>query len=313
VRYVERDNEIHLADGIFGRTSEIKYAGKSYTTQGFRIEYRQDDLKQSLLQECLLWSKIRHPNVVQFIGVWYRESDKFPEIVTEMVQRQFSLRSLMADCHGNRVSKINLLSMIGDVSLGLQYLHIQNPPIVHCGVVPDNVMLQFSSCDHCFCLQAAKITNVGVAKVMKLSDNSLSSEQRSAYLPFIPPEGKIDNPQFGPSFDIFAFGSLIWYSTVTQILPEQPEISQDPNDVELQHTKLQDNLNITPEDCKCLSSLVGDCWKEIPNERPTIVDIFEGIKKVIHSQNVQISKVRQYCNLSVSTYIGYISIAVASN
>ena len=287
LRDVEQESEKELTEGIFGKICAVKYAGKSFAAQRFRAEYR-DDLKQSLLQVCHVWSKVRHPNIVQFIGVWRCESgNSFPEIVTEKMQ--VSLRSFM-DCHEG-VSKINLLSVINDVSLGLWYLHIQRPPIVHCGIVPDNVLLQFSSCGHS-CLQAAKITNVGVAEVMTVSDRSLSGQRKSTYLSFIPPEeGKKDNPQHEPSFDIFAFGSLIWYTVTQSDLPEHPQISEDSVTVEQQLRELQNNLNVTPEDCKKFRSLVGDCWKEVPSERPAIAQVSKSIQKVIDSQNVQINEV----------------------
>ena len=285
LRDVEQESGTQLGEGIFGKICAVKYAGKSYVAQAFRVDWRHD-LEQSLLQECHVWSIVRHPNIVQFIGVWRRESgNSFPEIVTEKVQ--LSLRSFMDRHNFDDISKLDLLSVFGDVSLGLWYLHVQSPPIVHCGIVPDNVLLQFSSCSHCrFCLQTTKITNVGVAKVIKL--NNYSSQQISAYLPFIPPEGRNDNPQYEPSFDIFAFGALLWYSAFTQgRLPEQhTEMSENLVTMGQQLKDLQNILKVSPEDDKNLKSLVASCCNKVPSERPKIVQVSESILKL---QNAKVS------------------------
>ena len=284
---VEQQEEIQLQEGIFGDICQVKYVGKSYAAQRFRAAWC-NDLEQRLLQECNVWSNIRHPNIVQFIGLWRRESaNSFPEIVTEKIQH--SLRSLM-DSNGG-ISKINLLSVFRDVALGIWYLHIQSPPIVHGGIMPENVLLQ--SCGQYCCLQAAKITNVGVAKVMKVANYSHSGEQKSANSPFIPPEARNENLLYEPSFDVFAFGSLIWYSAVTHSLPDKPEMSEDPVTKQKQLEKLQKNLSVSLEDCENLRSYVGKCWENISNKRPTI----EHISNCFQSMNVQTDEVSQFNNL----------------
>ena len=288
LRDVQQEKENQLGKGIYGRICAVKYAGTRYAAQEFQQVNSRDrgriDLERSLLQECHhVWSKVRHPNIVLFIGVWRRPEspDSFPVIVTESMQYSQSLRSLLDDSH-DEVSKVNLLPVFGDVSLGLRYLHFQSPPIVHCSVIPDNILLQSSTCEKCgeqcgHCIRA-KITNVGVAKVMKLTD--CSDQQNSTYLPFIPPEGRNDNPQYEPSFDVFAFGSLLWYTGVTSNLPEQPEMSKDPAIVEKQLKDFLNNLDVTLEDGRILRSLVGDCWNLVPNERPSIAQVSETIQRV---------------------------------
>ena len=281
---VEKEKKNDLPGGIFGDICQVKYAGKSYAAQSFGVEWR-DDLEQRLLQECNVWSKIRHPNIVQFIGLWRRKSsNSFPVIVTEKIQ--CSLRSLMDSDDG--ISKVNLLSVFGDVALGLWYLHVQSPPIVHGGIVPENVLLQFSSCGHCsrLQLQVAKITNVGMAKVMEL-DHSHGGEQKSACLPFISLEARNDNPLYKPSCDVFAFGSLIWCSAVTHNLLEQPKMSEDPVAIQEQLKELKNNLKVSLEECENLKSWVGKCWRKVPNERPTI----EQISEYLQSMNAQTDKV----------------------
>ncbi|XP_065886216.1 uncharacterized protein [Dysidea avara] len=298
LRDVEQEIGIQPVEGIYGNTYAIKYAGTSYAAQGFQVDWR-DDLERSLIQECHVWSTVRHPNISQFIGLWRRESGKvFPTIVTEKMQ--YSLRSLM-ECPEDLL-KINLLPVFQCVSLGIRYLHFQTPPIVHCGITPDNILLQLNTCSHCYSVQAVKITNVGVAKVMKLSD----CKQKDDLLPFIPPEARnMGNLQCEPSFDVFSFGAVF---LCTQRMPGKPGVSGDPDS---QLRELLNHLDLIPE---CLKSVLRLCCNAVPGERPTIAEVSSGFEKVISKQakeNKEIAKLR-CSDLADSVYIASGETGVAA-
>ena len=77
-----------------------------------------------------------------------------PAIVMEMMEN--SLTTLV-----KKYEKIPLYikySIVHDISLGLHYLHYHDPPIVHCDLTPNNILL---TAHH-----VAKISDVGVAKVI---------------------------------------------------------------------------------------------------------------------------------------------------
>ncbi|XP_065883895.1 long-chain-fatty-acid--CoA ligase ACSBG2-like isoform X3 [Dysidea avara] len=292
-----KERESHLEKGAYGKLACVECAGMNYVAQGFKVDGGDDigKIKKDLLEVCRVWGAVNNPKIVQLIGVWYRDGDSnsFPMIVMEEMQHMYSLRFLCesltkTDCRGENFSKINLLSVLLDVALGLRYLHsFHSTPIVHCGITPDNILLQFSSCGHCACVQAVKIANVGVAKVMKLTD--YGNLEKNAYLQFIPPEAKCTKPQqYEPSFDVFSFGTVCWY-TAAKNSPELPVMSEDPNTMEKQRRDLQNSSNITLAlaDCKVLKSVVECCMSEIPTKRPSIKEVSETIKIIIKNQAAQ--------------------------
>ena len=267
-------NAVQLGNGAYGKVLEVEYIGTSFTAQVFQVDdslSETETIKRSLLQQCLMWSVARHPNVAQFIGVWYRNGDKsFPAIVTEKMR--YSLRSLMESRgENNDASKMNIhqkMLILQDVSKGLWYLHSQKPAIVHGGLTPDNIVLGCTQCSECSCMKA-KITNVGVAKVMKTDNYSESY--------FLPPEATNDNPQYASSYDTFCFGKIFWYTVANQKFPAECE---KLNTIEFQIQKYLNKPVVG--DCTNLKSLLKSCESEIPDERPPIARMSEAIKHVIY-------------------------------
>ena len=108
---------------------------------------RQDKeaIAERFLRECAILSKLRHPNVVQFIGIWNEPSptDRSPAAVAGM-DCALILEKLFTDLE-NFIEKypwsplpINLHILI-DVASGLMYLHSRK--IVHRDLNAGNVLL----------------------------------------------------------------------------------------------------------------------------------------------------------------------------
>ena len=79
--------EHQLGAGAYGRVFEVEYAGTTCAAKEihpifFRVA-RQDELnriKGNFLRECRIWSTLRHPNIVQFIGMYYRDLNPVVEL-----------------------------------------------------------------------------------------------------------------------------------------------------------------------------------------------------------------------------------------
>uniref|UniRef100_A0A1X7SLW2 Protein kinase domain-containing protein n=1 Tax=Amphimedon queenslandica TaxID=400682 RepID=A0A1X7SLW2_AMPQE len=75
-------------------------------------------------REMSIASRVRHPNLVQFIGATKVGN---PLILTELMST-----SLNRELRRNRLSNQQILSIAQDVALGLNYLHLFKPqPIIH--------------------------------------------------------------------------------------------------------------------------------------------------------------------------------------
>lgn len=90
------------------------------------------DFKQSMKTV----SKLRHPNLVLFMGATIGET---PLIVTEMAQ----FKLLNVHLEGAPLSRGHMISIAKDVAFALNYLHLQRPcPVVHGSVSSQTVLLE---------------------------------------------------------------------------------------------------------------------------------------------------------------------------
>ena len=86
-------------------------------------------------REMEILSRCRHSNIVQFVGATM--DDQHPLLVTELLDR--NLKQLLEE---RRLKRGEIVSLALDVAQGLNYLHRNQPPIVHRDIKKDNVLLQ---------------------------------------------------------------------------------------------------------------------------------------------------------------------------
>ena len=263
-----KGNDVQLREGIYGKVVEVEYKGTDLAAQHFRPDLAQEGVKrhEDFLQACHMWSvAARHPNIVRLMGLWYRNDDEnsFPAIVSEKMK--YNLRSVIESHDGSlNIDFHKKMLILRDVTNGLRYLHSQNSVIVHYGLTPSNILLECSKC----CM-LAKISNVGVAKMIKIPDNTFDSG-------FLPPEAASNDSQYGPPFDIFSFGLVFWYTAVNPTLPEAGNKKYN-----IEFRELQKNFNVSTS----FRLLLRSCWDKAPDKRPSIVKLSEAIKDLIHSKH----------------------------
>ena len=157
------------------------------------------------VQECHLMSELRHPNIVQFMGVCFLPNSQLPVLVMEKLEDN-------VDNLIERVSNIPLvlkLSLLEDVAKGLVYLHHHVPPIIHRDLTARNVLLT-SNFD-------AKITDFGNSRIIRRHLFSGYLTQAPGTLVYMAPEALSHHGSYGPSLDIFSFGHLALFAMIQVI------------------------------------------------------------------------------------------------
>ena len=211
--------------------------------------------------------------IVTSLGVYYPAMDQYRLPVMVMEKMQHSLRVLV-EKYDNIPLNIKL-SILDEVCLGLRYLHSRNPPIVHRDLTPNNILLGYRL--------EAKITDLGVAKVMK-SDNPKTMTKLPGTPDFMPPEALSKRPVYGPSLDVFSFGGVILNIT-TQLWPEPTdliEINPDTGRKEAvsEVQRRQQYLDKMTGGAADLRPLVVSCLDDNPRNRPLVTEVSTTIKRV---------------------------------
>ena len=154
--------------------------------------------------ECALLSKLRHPNVLQFLGVQVGSEASDITLVLECPH------TTLDDCLGRRKAVLSLtvaLSILRDVSLGLLYLHSRaSPSTAHGDLHARNVLLMKD--------MTAKIADLGATKILGYS---LTAPETLDHLPSDAIAALRTAPFLSNSsykVDIFSFGVLCLHVAV---------------------------------------------------------------------------------------------------
>ena len=270
-----------LGNGSYGKVFEVDYCGKLCAAKEvhsllFQLASREGaaKLKSDFLRECHLWSTLRHPNVVQFLGIYYPSTDKSGLPIMVMEKMQESLTSLIEKY--DDIPLLVKLSILHDVSLGLRYLHDHNPVVIHRDLSPNNILVT----SHL----EAKITDLGVAKVMTTTGGTKTLTKTPGTGVFMPPEALDDKPVYGLPLDVFSFGGIILYVASRQ-WPTPKSWSQiDPktnkrillSEVE----RRQHYIDMMSGGDADLKPLVISCLEDDPKLRPTVTDISDRLKRM---------------------------------
>lgn len=153
----------------------------------------------SFSKECHFLSRIQHPNIVQFLGVYFQEpAGEIPILVMEFLP--CDLTSCIQK-HGVLPRQI-CYSILLDIAQGLLYLHDRTSPLIHRDLSSNNILLSP--------VLMAKIADLGVARIVNMSPLQVSAlTQNPGTLIYMPPEVMVDNPHYNTGIDVFSYGILM--------------------------------------------------------------------------------------------------------
>ena len=182
------------------RYRELKCAGKELYPVPLPTDDLSKDKKLAVLErvkkECDMLSSVKHPNVVQFMGVYFDEGNPLPVLVMEFVP--FTL-SQHLDVHKPYPPEISYGILI-DVAKALCYLHGGKPVIIHRDLSANNVLLTYD--------MSAKVSDLGTAK--RLSEKLNQHQTRCpGTLIYMPPEAYKRDSSYDETLDCFSYGILM--------------------------------------------------------------------------------------------------------
>ena len=221
--------------------------------------------KRSFLSECVQSSRILHPNVVQFLGIYYPSPRaRLPWLVMELMH--ISLRGLIEKYEKEDFPFHFKLSILTDTCNGLQFLHSQN--IIHRDLSSNNILLT----KHL----VAKISDLGMAKV--IPPGLQRHTQAPGTVVFMPPEALSVNPQYGKPIDVFSVGcvcvhviSMEWPTPLDKI---------GARNVVLSEVQRRNQYLTKLAKYPSLERLVKQCLQDRPEQRPVIKEVSDGLKGI---------------------------------
>ena len=240
---VER-GEIQLTQRELGRggwaaVKVAEFRGLQVAAKCLHAIIISDYNRQLFMREMSIAAKLRHPNLVQFIGATLEGE---PVILTELMAS-----SLRAVLERGPLEQAHITSIARDVACALNYLHLTRPdPILHRDVSSANVLLN---------------PGPGGSWLAKLSDYGSANFTRQVRTAgpgnpsYAAPEAAIPSQQ-SPKMDVFSFGVLL-VEMATRRFPDKDVLAAQIRQVTVPR----------------LPELIRRCTNANPSRRPDIRDV----------------------------------------
>ena len=249
----------------------LKCAGKKLQAQLCNTNPEErEKLVSRFEEECDLLSNIRHPNIVQFLGLSHDTKTGTPILVMEFLETSLTV---CIEHNGILPDEFNY-SIVNDIVTALCFLHGHTQPIIHRDLTSNNILLTAS--------MTAKIADLGVAKILDF--NYFRRNQMTTCpgtVSYMPPEALAHEPAYDCSIDIFAIGVLILH----MLCGEWP-IPCEANRIDPQNPTILLPLTEKERRIRYISKLnpahplldtIEQCLSNYPPHRPTAEQILDKV------------------------------------
>ena len=229
--------------------------------------------------ECRLLSQIKHPNIVQYLGVYREPETNVPVLLMELMDE--SLTHFLESSQNPVLYHIQV-NILHDTILALAFLHSNG--ITHRDMSSNNVLLIAGS--------RAKITDFGMSALTDAAASHLASMTQCPGTPaYMSPEALDEPPVYSEKLDCFSFGVL----TIQVITREFPKPKDRFQTMELAHPtqpsrryqarvlvpeleRRQSHFKLIPA-AHPLRPIALDCIKDRDAERPTAEQLCETLEQ----------------------------------
>ena len=224
-------------------------------------------------KECLTWSTLIHPHIVQFLGVYFFSGSRVPMLILEKMDT--SLRHYLENHTKENFVLPDKIYVLCQVAQALSYLHSRSPPLVHHDLSPNNILLNEVSL-------RAKVTDFGMTRAMDPSKMTRKSSSKGTHA-FMPPEALHSTPKYDEKLDVFSYGNVI----VTTVIHDWPEPGP-PNKYEgdklialSEFQRREQYLNrFNQIENNLFLPIVSSCLENRPHQRPSSFHLVMRIKEI---------------------------------
>ena len=266
-----------LGNGSYGYVEEVEIPGATCVAKKLHEAllpppteaHGADRMSSLFVSECRLMSKLRHPNIVQFLGVCFLPGSRLPALLME---------KLLTDLHnlleGNPGIPLSMKhSILVGVANGLVYLHNHDPPVIHRDLSARNVLLNSA--------MVAKIADLGNSRIVDVRPSQLMTMTKNpGNMWYMPPEAQGIVTKYNTSIDVFSFGNLMLF-TLTQKFPEVKSAAHtDPDtgrvtgltEIERRSESFTEITHELGRDHPMVQ-LTEQCLENLPKNRPPISEV----------------------------------------
>ncbi|BFF99654.1 tyrosine-protein kinase Abl [Drosophila madeirensis] len=269
-----------LGGGQYGEVYEAVW--KRYGNTVAVKTLKEDTMAlKDFLEEAAIMKEMKHPNLVQLIGVCTREPPFY--IITEFMSHG-NLLDFLRSAGRETLDAVALLYMATQIASGMSYLESRN--YIHRDLAARNCLVGDN--------KLVKVADFGLARLMR--DDTYTAHAGAKFpIKWTAPEGLAYN-KFSTKSDVWAFGVLLW-EIATYGMSPYPGI--DLTDV---YHKLEKGYRMErPPGCPPeVYDLMRQCWQWDAADRPTFKSIHHALEHMFQESSIT-EAVEKQLNASTSS------------
>ena len=238
-------------------------------------------------QECRLLRDLRHPCIVQFLGLVQDPHNHRPILLMELMEE--SLTHFLEHTP-NPLPYYIQVNITHDITLALAYMHTNQ--VIHRDLSSNNVLINAGS--------RAKVTDFGMSKIVDINPHMTCSRitQCPGTPVFMPPEALRAKPCYSDKLDTFSTGVLIIQiitcrfpaPTDAEIVMEDPTAPTGEKIVLIPELKRRkDDISKVPSTHPLLPT-VHHCLKDRDRDRPSAAQLCQSLAELKAAPGYEESK-----------------------
>ncbi|KAJ8755172.1 hypothetical protein K2173_018970 [Erythroxylum novogranatense] len=264
--------QVRKSDGIAKGSYQVaKWNGTKVSVKILdKDSYSDVESINAFKHELTLLEKVRHPNVVQFVGA---VTQNVPMMIVVEYHSKGDLSSYLQK--KGRLSPSKSLRFALDIARGMNYLHECKPdPVIHCDLKPKNILLDSGG--------QLKVSGFGLISMSQISPDKARLVPGTSICPsniYVAPEIFKDEI-FDRSVDTYSFG-VILYEMLEGVQPFHPKSHEEVVRMmclEKKRPPFKVKLRSYPPD---LRELIDECWHPEPVGRPTFSEIIVRLDRIV--------------------------------
>lgn len=257
-----------LGVGQWGVVNEAVWRKHNIRVAVKTLKEEMMHLEDEFLYEAELMKNMRHPNLVQLLGVCTQEAPIY--IITEFMTKG-NLLDYLRNCDHDQINGFVLMYMATQICSAMSYLESRN--YIHRDLAARNCLV---SDNH-----LVKVADFGLTRHVK-SDEIYTAHVGAKFpIKWTAPEGLAYN-KFTSKSDVWSFGVLLWEIATYGMTP-YPGVELS----EVFYTINSGHRMGRPTGCpEPIHQLMQQCWSWEPADRPAFWELHERLQSLLLNPNI---------------------------